>query len=277
MLVVVTTGGEAGSSMEKKVKKLEKILGEIGSAVLAFSGGADSSYLLYKAKEYWGGSLLAVTAALEVQAAEELEMARRTAQEIGAEQMVIYPRLLVKEEFAANSPDRCYYCKRELFRCCRQIAAGRDWAAVCDGANADDLKDFRPGRRAAAELQVRSPLQEAGLTKKEIRLLSKQAGLGTWDLPASPCLATRLPYGEKITAAKLQMIAAAEKYLRSRGHTVLRVRCHRGLARIEVPPEKIPALLHEKEALVAYLQGLGFSYVTLDLQGFRSGSMNETL
>jgi uncharacterized protein len=263
--------------LEKKVEKLEEILEEINSGVVAFSGGADSSYLLYKAKECWGENLLAVTAALEVQTAEELELAGRAAQEIGAKQAVVHLCLLTKDEFTANSPERCYHCKRELFHRCRQLAAGRGWAVVCDGANADDLKDFRPGSRAAAELQVRSPLQEAGLTKQEVRLLSKQAGLGAWNLPASPCLATRLPYGEKITAAKLQMIAAAEKYLRSRGHTVLRVRCHRGLARIEVPPEKIPALLPEKEALVVYLQGLGFSYVTLDLQGFRSGSMNEML
>lgn len=265
------------ADLEKKEKELENILKGFGSAVIAFSGGVDSSYLLYKAKECLGEKLLAVTAVLEVHVEDEQEKARRVAQEIGVNHLMIRARMLTKSEFAANPPSRCYYCKRELFRCFKQIAACRKLAGVCDGANADDQKDFRPGLQAAEELQVRSPLREAGLAKEEIRVLSKRAGLSTWDLPASPCLATRLPYGEEITVEKLQMVAAAEKFLQSLGHAVLRVRCHNGMARIEVPPEKILAVLKKREAIVAYLQEMGFTYITLDLQGFRSGSMNETL
>ncbi len=248
-----------------------------GGLLVAFSGGVDSSYLLYKAKGSLGENLLAVTAALEVYTEEQQEKACRVAQEIGVEHLIVHPRMLEINEFAANLPSRCYHCKRELFQRFMQIAARRKLAVVCDGANADDLKDFRPGLQAAKELNISSPLQEAGLTKKEIRLLSKRAGLSNWDLPASPCLATRLPYGERITLEKLQMIAAAERSLQFLGHDVLRVRYHQGMARIEVPSEKIAALLERRETIVANLQKLGFSYVALDLQGFRSGSMDETL
>ncbi len=269
--------------MEEKIKQLEKILKKTENALVAFSGGVDSSYLLYKAKECLGENLLAVTAALEVHTEEEQETACRVAGEIGVEHLVVHPRILDKSEFANNQPSRCYHCKRELFCCFKEIAVRRNLAVVYDGANADDQEDFRPGKRAAEELKVQSPLQEAGLTKKEIRQLSKRAGLSVWDRPASPCLATRFPYGEKITADKLQMVAAAEKslrfFLQSRGDTGidLRVRFHDGLARIEVPPEKIPDLIEKKEAISACFRELGFAYITLDLQGFRSGSMNETL
>lgn len=263
--------------MAQKEKELEKILKKFGSAVVAFSGGVDSSYLLYKAKKCLGENLLAVTAVSEVFRADEQEKARRVAQEIGVEHLVVPVQLLASAEFAANPPARCYHCKREFFSRFKQIAARRKIAMVCDGANADDSADFRPGQQAASQFQVRSPLQEAGLSKAEIRLLAKGAGLSTWDWPASPCLATRLPYGEEITLEKLQMIAAAEKFLYSLGHYVLRVRYHKGLARIEVPPEMIPAAVEKREIIVDCLKDLGFAYVALDLQGFRSGSMNETL
>lgn len=264
-------------TLKAKEKELEKILKGLRSALIAFSGGVDSSYLLYKAKEALGKKVLAVTALSETYQPDEAERARRVAAEIGAEHIFIQTRELDLKEFAANPPQRCFYCKKELFTRLKELAGERNLAWVCDGANADDLFDFRPGHRAARMLGVKSPLLEAGLGKEDIRNLSREAGLKTWNLPAAACLASRIPYGEEITEEKLKRIAAAEKYLKDLGFELLRVRLHNNMARIEVEEGELEKVVEKRKEIAGYFKALGFTYVSLDLEGYRSGSMNEAL
>ncbi len=265
------------ASMEEKEKKLEQLLATLESAVVAFSGGVDSSYLLYKAREVLGDKVLAVTAESEIFPEHEREMAVRLAQKLGAEHVLIKTEMLSRSDFAGNPPQRCYYCKKEFFTQLWKIAREHALNSVCDGANRDDRDDFRPGIRAAGEMGVRSPLMEAGITKEEIRSLSRKAGLETWNLPSAACLASRIPYGETITGEKLKAVAQAESFLKSLGHKTVRVRYHQATARIEVPAEEIPALAEKAEEIADCLKPFGFSYVALDLEGYRSGSMNEVL
>lgn len=267
------------SLMDRKESTLKEIIAEMGSVLLAYSGGVDSTYLLKVCKDVLGDKVLAVIATSETYPAQEIIDARAMAEDIGAAYEVIATEELANQEFAANPPNRCYHCKTELFSKLQGMAAQRGLRYVLDGSNFDDLGDYRPGREAAKEQCVRSPLLEAEITKPEIRELSKRLGLKTWNKPSFACLSSRFPYGQEITRDKLAQIDAAEQFLRSLGFAQLRVRHHDTIARIEVPRETFPLLLAEgvAEQIALKLKEIGFTYVTLDLQGYRTGSMNEAL
>jgi uncharacterized protein len=247
--------------------------------LIAFSGGVDSSFLVAVAHEVLGERAIAVTALSPAIPAVEVEEARRLAARLGVRHLVVETKEMDSPAYVQNSPDRCFHCKSELFDRLRSLAADLQLACVADGSNADDERDFRPGRRAAAAHDVRSPLAEAGLTKDEIRLLSKARGLPTWDKPAMACLASRLPYGMPVTAAALEQVEAAEAVLRALGLRQLRVRHHGNIARIEVDEAGFALLTQDgtRHAVTEKLKALGYLYVTLDLAGFRSGSLNEAL
>jgi uncharacterized protein len=264
-------------TVKEKLLKLRELLAGCGGAVIAYSGGVDSTFLARVAQEVLGERVLAVTACSETYPAHEQKAALETAQQLGLPHQTIYTDELANEQFAANPPERCYFCKKEMFSKLLDIARQHELACVLDGANYDDQLDFRPGMQAARELGIRSPLKEAGLTKEDIRKLSREMGLPTWDKPSYACLSSRLPYGERITREKLTMIGEAEDYLRSMGINVLRVRHHGNMARIEVNCNDFPRIIDLSGKIVEKLKTLGYSYVSLDLQGFRSGSMNEVL
>jgi uncharacterized protein len=264
----------------EKKDKLEQTFRDIGDVLVAFSGGVDSTFLLKMAVDTLGAEkVLAVTARSSTYPATELEEARRAAKAFGVLHKEIDSEELDIEQFAENPPDRCYYCKKELFGKLVEIARREGYGAVADGTNADDAFDHRPGRKAARELEIRSPLLEAGLTKDDIRSLSKQMGLSTWDKGSFACLASRFPYGDRITEKKLEQVGLAEDVLREAGFGQFRVRHHGTVARIEVAPDEI-SRLHDAvlaRQIVGALKKLGYKYVTLDLEGYRTGSMNETL
>ncbi len=262
----------------RKWAVLQDILGEMGGVVVAYSGGVDSTLLLKAARDRLGPErVLAITATSPLHPQWEQEEASALAREIGVEHLLVESDELGDPDFVANSPDRCYFCKSDRFARLTDIARQRGFAHLVDGSNYDDLGDHRPGMRAAAELKVRSPLLEAGLTKADIRAISKVLGLPTWDKPSLACLASRFPYGRPITVEELRQVDQAETFLRRLGLGQLRVRHHRDTARIEVRPQDFPLVLAHREKIVARLRELGYVYVTLDLAGFRSGSMNEVL
>src|SRR5450759_111223 len=260
-----------------KWKSLTDYLAALPSAVIAYSGGVDSSFLAYAASQVLGEKMVAVTIVSPVEPPDMLKTASDFAAQHGFKHETISHDPLQNPNFRANPADRCYHCKTIILHDLWDYARKHQYGVVLEGQNADDQSDYRPGRKAVAETGTRSPLAENGLTKAEIRSLAKAFGLSIWDQPSSPCLASRIPYGTPITENALDQIARAENYLHERGFKVVRVRYHHDLARIEVDPGQIATLLDLREDVVNYFKQIGFLYVTLDLQGYRLGSMNEGL
>jgi uncharacterized protein len=260
-----------------KLENLKSIIKNTGGAVVAFSGGVDSTFLLKVAHDILGDKVLAVTANSETYPKRELEAAKAFALSLGIRHIVIETLELEIEGFADNPPDRCYYCKHELFSKLTEIAKANGIEYVFDGSNFDDRNDHRPGMRAAKQLGVVSPLKQAELTKDDIREISKEFGLSTWDKPSFACLSSRFPYGTKITPEKLVVIGAAEDYIRDLGFNELRVRHHDNIARIEIGKADLEKIIPYADKIVEKVKSLGFLYVTLDLAGFKTGSMNYTL
>jgi len=251
----------------------------MGSVLVAYSGGVDSTLLLKVAHDVLGDRALAVTASSETYPSSEIEEAQRRAREIGVRLTTVRTDELQDEAFLRNAPDRCYHCKTELIHKLNEIAAKEGMAWVVHGANADDLDDYRPGGEAAAQLGARAPLQEAGLTKAEIRELSKQLELPTWDKPSFACLASRFPYGTQINPEAMAQVGEAEEDLRSLGFRQVRVRHHGDVARIEVEAEELPRLVEPRlrRVIAERFKELGYLYVTADIEGYRTGSMNAPL
>ena len=260
-----------------KLKRLETLLAPLRKVVLAFSGGVDSTFLLAVLRKDHKRKVLAVTALSPTHPQQEQEAARSLARLFSAEHSEITGDEIHLEGFRTNPPDRCYHCKKHLFSKIDEIRRQEDCEVVLDGSNVDDLSDFRPGMRALGELGVRSPLQEAGLGKAEIRALSEEMDLPTWNKPSLACLASRIPYGTEITEEALTRIDRCETFLLERLLGSVRVRYHGNLARIEVAAANFPELLTHREAIVGFFKEQGFTYVTLDLEGYRTGSMNEVL
>jgi len=265
------------ASLQDKYFKLKSILADMKSVLVGFSGGSDSTLLLKVAHDVLGNLAVAVTAESPTLPKSELEGARQLAKVIGAEHASVCVDELKSPEFVLNPPERCYHCKKIRFSVFKelQVERGLDWFA--DGTNIEDEGDWRPGIKAAIELGIRSPLKEAGFMKQDIRELSRFLGLPTWDKPSMACLASRVPYGEPVTKDKMRQVAEAEDCLRGLGYDQLRVRHHGSVARIEVPKKDIERLVKQSDDIVDRLKAIGFNFVSLDLSGFKSGSMNTVL
>ena len=279
-MTTTTSAARTTGSLEEKLAHLNEILRSLDRALIGYSGGVDSAFLALAAHRVLGDNAIAVTADSESYASGELEMARDIARQFGIRHEVVQTRELENPDYAKNPTNRCYFCKQELFAHMRRLAEELDVSAILYGQNVDDVGDFRPGSQAARESGARAPLQEAGLTKQDIRELSRQWGLPVWNRPATACLASRFPYGTPVTAAGLHMVDQAEKFLRGRGFVQLRVRHHTNIARIELPADDLPRLLGDAglcQSLVCAFTDLGYEQTTADLRGFRSGSMNEVL
>lgn len=264
---------------QQKMDALKSILADMGSVIVAYSGGVDSAFLAAAANDALGRGALAVTAKSPSLAPAELREAVELAERLGLNHRIVETHEVEREDYAANNPNRCFFCKDELYTYLSAYAREEGYEHIANGTNTDDLGDFRPGLNAAKQYGVRSPMVEADLSKADIRELSKDMDLPTWDKPAQACLSSRIPYGSMVTVEALTRIAQAEEFLHGLGIRQLRVRHHDTIARIEVEPQDFLALTDEpvREQVVAKFREIGYSYVTLDLQGFRSGSMNEVL
>jgi uncharacterized protein len=272
--------GEAKmTKTEEKYRYLQQILKDMGGVLVAFSAGVDSTFVLKVAHDVLGEKVLAVTARSVTYPLAELEEAKQLAASLGVRHLIVESKEIDVPGFSNNPPNRCYYCKTELYDILTEIARRENIPYIVDGTNYDDIQDHRPGMKATAEHGVRSPLKEAKLTKEEIRYLSRELGLPTWDKPSFACLSSRFPYGDKITVEKLQMVEAAENFLRQFKFKQLRVRHHEKIARIELTKEDMIRVVTTDigDKIVAKFKELGYTYVTLDLQGYRTGSMNEVL
>ena len=247
--------------------------------IIAFSGGVDSTFLLKTASLSGLREVIAVTGYSDSMPEQEFLFSKEITESLNLKHRIVFTEELKDKNYSKNPPDRCYYCKKELYGRLKKIAMEEDTPWILDGTNADDAGDWRPGMRAAREEGVKSPLLDADLSKAEIRELSKTLGLSTWSKPATPCLSSRFPYGQEITTESLERVSKAETFIRNLGIEELRVRNHSEVARIEVHPDNFKIIMEneKREAVVAYLKSLGFKYITLDLQGFRSGSGNEVL
>src|SRR5215472_1234098 len=278
-LVQIRNGERVAPSLDEKESLLISRLAEPSSIVVALSGGADSAYLAWAANRAMGSRALSVTALSPSFAAYDREIVEQLVQKLALRHEFIETHEMENPRYRANQPDRCYFCKDELFSVLDNLARSRGFAAVAYGVNADDTLDFRPGHRAATEHQVLAPLLAVGLAKSEIRRLSRRANLPTWDRPASACLASRVPYGTEVTRERLSLVERGEAALRELGFRQFRVRIHDNLARVEISPDELPkALAQEMAAAIAErLKSAGFAYVTLDLEGYRQGSLNEAL
>jgi uncharacterized protein len=264
-------------SLDKKMRSIIDSISHRGSVLIAFSGGVDSSVLAALAYRALGNCAIAVTADSPTLAPGELDCAKEVAKEIGIEHIIITYDELNEPEFAKNPADRCYYCKKGLVRELKKIAEERGINTIIEGTNLSELKGHRPGRRAVTEEGVYNPFIEFGVAKEEVREMARELGLSVADKPSMACLSSRIPYGQMITHEALERIGKAEEYLRSLGFSVVRVRDHNGIARIEIMPDEMARFLGMRETVASRLKKLGFSYVTLDLMGFRSGSMDEIL
>ena len=264
--------------LNKRVDLVD-ILSKMDRVIIAYSGGVDSAFLAAVANEVLGNNALSVTAVSPSLAPSELEEAQSLAQDLGLNYRTINTNEIEREDYSANNPDRCFFCKDELYSHLIKFCGEENYNFVVNGTNVDDLGDYRPGLDAATQYGVRSPLVEANLEKKDIRVLSREMGLPTWDKPAQACLSSRIPYGTMVTVEALTTIAKAEKYLREKGFKQLRVRHHENIARIEISADDFDVLTSEplRTEVPSYFKSLGYSYVTLDLEGFRSGSLNEIL
>jgi uncharacterized protein len=266
--------------LNSKLDDLDAILRSMGRVLIGYSGGVDSAMLTVAAHRVLADDAIAVTADSESYASGELEAASQIMQQFGIRHEVVLTRELDNPDYAKNAPNRCYFCKQELFTHMQRLAAEFNTPYILYGQNADDVGDFRPGAQAATDYGVRAPLQEAGLTKDDVRQLARRWDLDVWDRPAMACLSSRFPYGTPVTAAGLRMVDQAEKYLKDRGFIQLRVRHHTDIARLELPPEDLVRFLADtplRQALVEEYKTIGYVQILLDLRGFRSGSMNEVL
>jgi uncharacterized protein len=278
-LVRIHVADQAQLSSEAKEALLLKRLGELSSVIVALSGGADSAYLAWAAHHAIGDHALSLTALSPSYSAHDRAVVEEFVRQLGVRHEFIETHEMDNPGYRANAADRCYFCKDELFTALDAMARERGFAAVAYGVNADDTLDFRPGHRAATEHRALAPLLDAGLRKAEIRLLSRRAGLPTWDRPASACLASRLPYGTEVTPERLALVERGEAALRDLGFRQFRVRLHEKLARVEIGSEEMPRAMSAEMAarIVAALKAAGFTYVALDLEGYRQGSLNESL
>ena len=266
-------------SLERKEAALDGALRELPSLIVAYSGGVDSAYLAYAAHRALGASVLCVTAESPSYPERHRAIARRVAEHVGFNHLVIQTAEMARPEYRANPANRCYFCKHELYTHLSSIARDRGIPVVADGSNADDRGDYRPGRQAAREFGVRSPLDDADLTKDDIRELSRRAGLPTWDEPASACLSSRIPYFSEVTDEKLRMIEHAETVLHDLGFRICRVRHHDTIARLELGRDEIARALEPSmaETIDTRLRAIGYAHVTVDLRGYRLGSLNDAL
>lgn len=264
---------------ERKIEKLISILEKAGSLAVAFSAGVDSTFLLKAAHDILGDQCLALTACAAFQPEKERQQVKDFCKKEGISSMLFWVEEDTIPHFSENPKNRCYYCKKSLFGEMKRLAESHGINSLAEGSNIDDLSDFRPGMQAIRELGILSPLREAGLNKEEIRSYAKQLGLSCWNKPSSACLASRIPYGQTITKEKLKRIELAETLLADLGLRQYRVRLHENLARIEIMPEEFPVLLRKenRERILAEFKNLGFSYIAMDLEGFRSGSLNESM